>query len=482
MRAGEIKRMRLWPRHWITRLVRALSFGVRLALWCRAMTQSPPLTQSLFQRALKGSMLTAGSYAVTQGLRLVSNLILTRLLFPEAFGLMALVSVVLVGLAMFSDVGIGPAISQHPKGDEPTFLDTAFTLNVARGGVLWVLTCALAWPMATFYRAPDLLSLLPVAGLTLLISGFNPTRIDTANRHLLLGRVTALDLVAQIIGIGSMIGLAFALQSVWALVLGAIIGSVAKLVLMVWGLPGRSNRFRWDAQAGHDLVHFGKWIFLSTACGFLLSQGDKAIFGAYLTQAELGIYNIGWFLASFPILLAGAVTGRVLIPLYRDHHPAESIDNARKMRRLRYAVSGGTLALLGVLGVVGVPLVGVLYDARYQTAGLVVVVMAMVQMPGVIGMTYDQSALAGGDSRSYFLLMALKAGVQTIAFLIGMEMGGLWGALAGQGLALTLLHPAIVRLAVKHRAWDMRHDLLFFALAGGLVALILWVNRTILAM
>jgi hypothetical protein len=62
------------------------------------LSASPDPTPSLFQRALTGSMLTAGSYAVTQGMRLVSNLILTRLLFPEAFGVMALVSVVLVGL------------------------------------------------------------------------------------------------------------------------------------------------------------------------------------------------------------------------------------------------------------------------------------------------------------------------------------------------------------------------------------------------
>lgn len=438
--------------------------------------------QGLFQRALRGSMLTAGSYAITQALRLVSNLILTRLLFPEAFGIMALVSVVLVGLAMFSDVGIGPAISQHPRGDEPDFLDTAFSINVVRGGLLWLATCALAWPAAALYEAPELLQLLPAAGLTLLISGFNPTRIDTANRHLLLGRVTGLDLAAQIIGILSMIVLAFALQSVWALVIGAIIGSAAKLVIMARMLPGRANRFRWDRAAGRDLIHFGKWIFLSTACGFLLSQGDKAIFGAYLSKAELGIYNIGWFLASFPILLAGAVTGRILIPLYRDHHPADSATNAAKMRRLRVLVSGGTLGLLGLLGLIGIPLVGLLYDARYATAGAVVVVMACVQMPGVVGMTYDQSALAAGDSRSYFLLMALKAGVQTAAFLIGMELAGLWGALTAQGLALLALHPAIVLLARKHRAWDARHDLLFFAFAAGLAALALWTNRMALGL
>lgn len=436
-----------------------------------------PPARSLFQRALTGSVLTAGSYAVTQALRLVSNLILTRLLFPEAFGLMALVSVVLVGLAMFSDMGIGPAISRHPRGDEPEFLDTAFSFDVARGVALWLFTCALAWPMARFYEAPDLAQLLPAAGLTLFIAGFNPTRIDTANRHLLLGRVTLLDLLAQVIGIVSMIALAFLLQSVWALVIGAIIGALAKLVVMHLWLPGRPNRFRWDREAGRDLIHFGKWIFLSTACGFLLSQGDKAIFGAYLSKAELGIYNIGWFLASFPVLLAGAVTGRVLIPLYREHHPSEGADNARRMRRLRSAVSGGTLLLLAVLGVVGVPLVGLLYDPRYQAAGSVVVIMAMVQMPAVIGMTYDQSALAAGDSRNYFLLMAVRAAVQTGAFLIGMELAGLWGALAAQGVALTALHPAIARLAHKHKAWDLRHDLTFFALAALLIALILWVNR-----
>ena len=136
-----------------------------------------------------------------------------------------------------------------------------------------------------------------------------------------------------------------------------------------------------------------------------------------------------------------------------------------------------TLALLAVLGVIGMPLVDLLYDTRYQSAGLVVVLMAMVQMPAAIGMTYDQSALAAGDSRNYFLLMAIRAGVQTAAFLIGMEMAGLWGALIAQGLALTLLHPGIAWLAHKHRAWDARHDLTFFVAAAVLVAGILWVNR-----
>ena len=154
---------------------------------------------SLFARAMRGSAFTAGSYIIAQMMRLASNLILTRLLFPEAFGVMALVSVVLVGMVMFSDVGVSASIAQHKRGDDPDFLNTAFSIHVFRGAMLWLVTCAIAYPLSLFYNAPDLAYLLPVAGLSLLISGFNPTRIDTATRHLLLGRVTLLDLAAQII-------------------------------------------------------------------------------------------------------------------------------------------------------------------------------------------------------------------------------------------------------------------------------------------
>ncbi len=437
---------------------------------------SAPAAKSLFSRALRGSAFTAVAYALTQAMRLASNLVLTRLLAPDAFGVMAIVSVVLIGMIMFSDVGVSASISQSKRGDDPAFLNTAFTIHAFRGTMLWAVVCALAWPMAQFYSEPQLVWLLPAAGVTLFIAGFNPTRIDTANRHLLLGRVTALDLLAQAIGIVAMVALALVFKSVWALVVGSIIGSLAKLVLMWFYMPGEPNRFHWDKTSGHELIHFGKWIFMSTACGFALAQGDKAVFGHYLTSAQLGVYNIGFFLASFPLLLARAVNSRIMIPLYRDHHPAESPQNFAKLRKLRFIVSGGTLLLLGFLALVGVPLVGFLYDARYAASGLIVVAVALVQMPETIGITYDQSALAAGDTKTYFWLQALKATVQTLAFLVGINMGGLEGALLAQGIALLALHPAVIVLARKHRAWDPLNDVVFFTLAAVLVAAAFWVN------
>jgi len=153
-------------------------------------------------------------------MRLASNLILTRLLFPEAFGLITLISLVTVGLSLFSDVGISPSIAQSKRGDDRAYLDTAWSIRVMRGFGLWLLASALAWPVAWFYDVPELAIYLPIAALSLLITGFNSTRIETAPRHLLMGRLTLLNLTSLLIGIAAMVPLALWLQSAMALVVG----------------------------------------------------------------------------------------------------------------------------------------------------------------------------------------------------------------------------------------------------------------------
>ena len=133
-------------------------------------------SDSLSARVLRSSALTMAGFGVSQGLRLVSNLVLTRLLFPEAFGLMALVMVFLMGLGQFSDVGVTPAILQSKRGDDRDFLNTAWTIQVIRGFGLWIVAVAAAWPMAALYGEPILTQLLPVAALTLLISAASGMR------------------------------------------------------------------------------------------------------------------------------------------------------------------------------------------------------------------------------------------------------------------------------------------------------------------
>ncbi|MYM55487.1 oligosaccharide flippase family protein [Thalassovita mangrovi] len=434
------------------------------------------LGSSLTERALRSSAITTMGFVTYQFLRLLSNLILTRILFPEAFGLMALVSVVMMGLAMFSDVGVSPSIMQSERGDDEDFLNTAWTIQIIRGAGLWIATCFLAYPMSLFYQEPQLLHLLPVAGLTLLINGFNPTKLETANRHLRAGRVTVIEIAVQVVGLIVAVTAAWITGSVWALVISGIASAIAQVVFLGAFLPGAPNRLRWEKRAADELIHFGKWIFLSTICGFFIGQSDKLVIGKYLSLDEFGVYNIGFFLASFPLLLGGVVTRKVLIPIYRENPPRESAENFLRLRKMRIYATAFLMTMVIALALLGVWLVDLLYDPRYQSAGAVVVVLACMQMPQIIVLTYDQAALAAGDSKRFFVLAAARGVLIFAGLLIGLELAGMLGALLGLGAAYVCAYPVVVWLSRHQGAWDPLHDTIFALTALVAAGFILWLH------
>lgn len=427
----------------------------------------------LMARALRSASWMIIGFGGSQAMRLVSNLILTRILFPEAFGIMALVTVIITGLLLFSDVGIGPSILQSERGDDPKFLDTAWTIQVVRGMCLWAGTLVLAWPMAEFYDIPELKLILPIAGSMLIVEGFKPTRIETAHRHLIVGRVTQLELISQFISLAAMVVVALITRSVLALVLGSVMQSITYVILTHLKLPGHRNQFYWNRHCAQELVGFGKWIFLSTAFWFVTSQGDRAILGKFIPLETLGIYNIAFFLASFPMALGFAVNQRLMIPVYRDGLTTDDPDVFRKQRLLRFGLSLGILSLVWLMAIVGPSLVDLLYDDRYRLAGALIVPLALALAPAVMFMTYDQAALAAGDSKTFFWVGAVRAISQTALFLFGVSWFGLPGGIAAMAAALFVTYPFIIAIAVKHHVWDPLHDMIMISLtvAAGTFAL-----------
>ncbi len=442
------------------------------------MRRIPALVQGggLKARAIRSTLFTLVGFGGAQVIRLASNLILTRLLFPEAFGLMALIMVILQGLAMFSDVGVGPAIMQSKRGDETRFLNTAWTIQAARGFVLWIVAALLAYPMSMLYNEPRLFEMMPVLALTLIITGFNPTRLMSANRHLNLGRLTAIDITTQGAGAVCAVILAYLTGSVWSLVASGIFSAALQLVLYWRFLEGISNTFDWERPAARELINFGKWIFLSTVAGFVVSQADKLLLGKFLPIDQFGIYNIAFFLATFPMFLGNVLIHRLLIPVYRERPPGETRANFLALRKMRILVSGALIAFVAIPSFFGVWLAEFLYDPRYHAAGPMVVLLAAMQVPLIIALTYDQAALAAGDSRSYFVLQGARAGVITVGLFVGLEVAGLYGALIAIGVAGLCVYPVVVWLAHRMSAWDPIHDICFFLFGGIMVACALWVN------
>lgn len=445
-----------------------------------AGTAGSGTTVSLRSLAIRGSVWTILGYAGGQVLRLAGNLVLTRLLFPEAFGLMALVQVFMQGLAMFSDIGIGPSIIQNPRGEEPRFLNTAWTIQVCRGAILSLCALLLGWPVAQFYGEPQLAALLPVAGLSALIAGFNSTRLFTCNRRMALGRLTVVELLAQAIGLTITVLWAWQSRTVWALVFGGLFGSAVKTTLTHTMLPGERNGFCWDATSRKDLFSFGKWIFISTLTTFLAAQSDRLIFGKLITLEMLGVYSIAFMLATMPTQVMLRIGSTVVFPLYSNIVRRDGALRELFMRvRSKLVVAGA--CLVAILIACGPLLVRCLYDDRYHSAGWMLQLLAIASWFQILECTNGSALLALGRPRWVAAGNVMKLIGIAGLMMLGYSVAGFPGAVGGLVAAELLKYATSVAGILRERLAGPVQDLAWCALtaAGAILGILFgqWLAR-----
>lgn len=383
---------------------------------------------SIKKLAIRGTVWTVAGYGASQLLRFGSNLILTRLLFPELFGLMTLVNIFIIGLHLFSDIGIGPSIIQNKRGDDPAFLNTAWSLQVVRGFGLWFCSVLLAWPLADFYGEPRLVWLIPVVGLNTIISGFNSTAVFTLNRHMAVGQLAIFELGVQVISLAVMVVWARFSPTIWALVIGNL---VSDLLRMVWSyrlIPGSSNRFAWNREAASDLFSFGRWIFISTMLTFMATQADRLILGKMLSFQILGIYGIALALSEMPRSVILAIAGKVIFPVFSKfaHLPRATFRTKILHNRwpLLVAMAFGLTALVSF----GDILISALYDQRYSQAAWMLPILALGIWPSTLSQTIDSSLLAIGKPQYATCGNLLKFIFTIVGLPLAFSLMGIAGA------------------------------------------------------
>jgi O-antigen/teichoic acid export membrane protein len=385
---------------------------------------------TLRHRAAGSALWTIAGYGGAQVIRLVSNLILTRLLAREVFGLMALVTVFQTGLVLFSDIGIRPSIVQNPRGDEPEFINTAWTIQVGRGVILWLVGVALAIPFAQFYDEPLLSSLIPLTGIGLVINGLDSTKLFTMHRHLSMKRVTVIEIVSQVATLIATIAYAMASPTVWAVVVGGNVGFFVKMILSHVALPGVSNGFHWDKQAASELFRFGRWIFLSTLLTFLSTQTDRAIFGKLIPLGLLGVYSIGSMMATVPSVALINLTQTVTLPLYsRVHEKGEDVAPVFRKARGLIIMLGGFLVALLVAG--GPWIIQTLYRSPYFDAGWIVQILAVGGWFSLLDATNSAAILAKGHAAWNTASSVGKLVGMAVFIPLGYHLGDFPGAVVG---------------------------------------------------
>lgn len=400
-------------------------------------------------------------YATGQILRLLSNLVMTRMLAPEMFGIMALANVVIAGVQMLTDMGIQKSIIQSRDGDQKLFLNTAWVFQIARGVCLAAIVCGFAltlWlvgpglPDTSVYSHPDLPVVLCILASSLIIGGFRSTKSAIANRQLHMGRLTAIELMAQVSAFVTMIVWASFSPDVWALVIGTVMASMVKIGAEFLWLPGDFNRFQWDRRYAGEIFHFGKWIFASSLLTYWVLNGDRIILGFDISAREMGVYSIAIFVVASVRDTTNNIIQKVMYPAL-SRALLEGHDHVAVYYRFRLPLDLLICGVCGFLAVAGEQIVWLLYDERYREAGTFLVFLSV----GMLGDRYRGLGLyyqAQGKPKKMMPIALWRAVLFTLGLPLALHEYGFFGAVAFLGIYPILTVPLLLYL--KYRAGLMR--------------------------
>lgn len=442
-------------------------------------------TSSLKSRVISAGAWTTLGHILSQFIRLAGNLILTRLLMPEMFGIMTIVFVIIIGLGLMSDFGLVPSIVQNRRGEEPRFLNVGWVVQIGRGILLCILTLLASWvllvasesgwlPPGSAYSDPVLPEVMAIMAIIPLIQGFVSTKLHLASRKLMLGRATVIELISQITGLAVMIIWAWFDRTIWALVAGNIVINVVKVIMSHLIIAGPSNKFEWDKSIFYELLNFGKWIFLSSLIAFLLNQGDRLLLGGLVTAEVMGVYTIAFFLATAAYEILTKLNFAVFFPALSEVARERPGNLSSVYYKIRLRIDAITILLAGFLFETGHVIVDILYDDRYLDAGWMLQILSF-SLIGIGFSTANQCFLAIGKVKVLSFLMAAQALTLFISLPVAFSLFGMIGAVWVVALIWTIQMIGSLWFMRKYELLKLHREFLllplfFVGIGVGLVA------------
>lgn len=321
--------------------------------------------------------------------RIVSTVVLTRLLAPEVFGVFAVVFMFIHIIEQFSDIGLRPLILTREGELDDDFLRACWTAQILRGllilvlcqlialGLYWGQTSAL-FPADSSYGDPALPLAVAAIGAYSIFNGFISTRKFVYEREMKFGQVTKEGLISTVTSAIITIALAYWLRSIWALVWGFVAATLLNVFMSYAMYRGARMGLNWDWENFKIIIARGKWVVGQSALSSIISVADKMILGFAMSASTFGFYYIAKQIAElveqFLIRLHMQMGLQVFTALQED---GEVTGLRRRYYRYRLVFDGLAMFSAGAFLTFAPTLVEIVYDDRYAEVGGMIQIFAV---------------------------------------------------------------------------------------------------------
>lgn len=408
--------------------------------------------RSLKSRTVRGGTVTVLSQIVRFGITTGSTIVLARLLTPQDYGLVAMVTSVVGILRILADAGLSTATVQRSSVSHQ-LISTVFWINVSLGAVTALLVTAGAPLLARFYKEPRLLAIACWLASTFVIDAAGAQHQALLRRDMRFTALAVVDLCSLLAGLATGLLMAFHGFGFWSLVgmqvVSTLISTLASWLVQPWrpGLPRRNTGVR-------SMARFGAFLTGSNVLNYLFRNADNVLIGWRWGALPLGLYQKAYGLLMLPINQINAPISNVAVS-------ALSRVQSDPPSQRRYFIRGYTIAvsitLPLILGatVFAPEVIQFLLGDKWLAAVPLFRLLAPAALVGALLNPFGWLFISTGRADRQMRAGAVWAGAILLAFAVGLRFGPAGVALGFSIMSLLLAVP-ICAYAVKGTAVSLR--------------------------
>jgi O-antigen/teichoic acid export membrane protein len=384
------------------------------------------------------------SYFLVMGLRLVSTLILTRLLGPEQYGIFGPVLTLVFMVELLTDIGLRPGLLRHAQGMEKTFLGTGWTMAVIRSFIVTGLQIIAALTTSWWSPHPELhQQLILVLSFRGILHALQNPNVITLYKHLQYFQIAMLEVSQAIVSVACTLAFAYFHPTVWAFVFGMWMAEVW-FVLLSYIIVPRTTKPAWNRDAVKELSHFGNQVFLNTMVMAFWQSTDKLLGIHLVSDVGLGWYFLAWNLSEAAEKLISKLCD-VYYGVLTRHVDEQRQSDLNRQLTINITKFGMPILMIGVL--IAPIVVRTLYAPQYQSAGVLFAILLARLMIRTLSYVQFQYFVARGEvyliTRCYIIALVVQLLILFPLCRWAEEMGMAFSILAST-LVFTMCQNAIL--------------------------------------
>lgn len=412
--------------------------------------------KSLKRRAVSGMIWTTIQRFAGMGIGFISGIILARLLTPEDYGAIGMLTIFMLVAQSFIDSGFGSALIQKKQPTQDDY-STVFWFNLIMSIVLYFILFFAAPFIADFYHMSILSDVLRVQALILIVSALSNVQSNQLRKQFKFKKIAIVSLISSVFSLTVTIWLAYKGYGVWSLVAQGLL--LSTITSVIYWLTNRwYPKFIFSKESFKSLFSFGGYMFLMHLLNEIGNNIQGLLIGRAYSASTMGFYSKARGTEKLASNTITQALKQVTFPLYSElQNDKNSL--ILTIKKLTQLISFFTFPLMLILVLLARPIFVLLYTDRWLESVPYFQILCLAGIPGCLQSVNLQSIAAIGKSKVSFGWTIIKRISGLLLMMLGMIIWGIWGLLIGMVLSIWLMYLINVYLVDKYIGYKIGRQL-----------------------